>query len=214
MEAILILLGIHIIAVISPGPDFFLVIKASLTGHFKHSLMCCFGIASGVATHFVFVYFGLSVIISNSPITYSGIVILGAVWLLKLGVSALFAKTEKWQEVEALSFANNLTAFRDGYLTNLFNPKAFMYFVSVISPFLKAGKLEGAFFIMASIITLSTFAWFVLVATILNHRRIKSIFQNYQSFIDKIFAVIIFFFACSILYLELTSIFCNSANSS
>ena len=206
MSIFLVLIGIHAVAVASPGPDFFLVMKSSLAGRFGQTMGCCFGIASGVVTHLLFAYFGLSVIINQSKFMYSIIVILGGLWLIKLAVSGFFAKSENWNELQAVDFSSYLIAFKDGYLTNLLNPKALIYFVSVMSPLIQKGVSGWSFFAIACTITIVTFVWFASVATLLHQHKIKILFQKYQAMIDKLFAVIILFFAISILYSEWNSL--------
>ncbi len=207
MSTFLVLFGVHVMAVVSPGPDFFLVARCSLSGKQSETMTCCLGIASGVATHLLLTYFGLSALISQSKWMYSMIVILGGLWLFKMALSGLFAKSESWTALQPLSFSSHWNALKNGYLTNLLNPKAWIFFVNVMSPLVQQGWSGWSFFALAFVITIWTLIWFVLVATLLNQGHIKRIFQKYQAMIDKLFALVILCFAFFISYSELSRLF-------
>ncbi len=207
MEKLLILVGIHFLALASPGPDFIVVLRSSLSGKINKTLMCCIGIALGVATHLLMVYIGLSIILSQSKILYSIVVVLGCLWLIKMGVLGIKSNGSEFGAQTAINYSNGLTAFRDGYLTNLLNPKALVYFVSVISPLIRPGEDNALFSMVGVIFTCMTFAWFAFLALSLNTRSIKKVFEKYSIYIDHFFSVIILILALYILYTELVKVF-------
>ena len=65
MDKLVILVGIHFLALASPGPDFIVVLRSSLAGKLRRTLFCCAGIALGVASHLLLAYFGLSLILKS-----------------------------------------------------------------------------------------------------------------------------------------------------
>ena len=206
MEKLFVLISIHLLALTSPGPDFLLVLRSSLSGKIKKTLICCAGIALAVSTHLAFAYFGLSLIISQSTTLYSMVVIVGCLWLIKTGTSVFLFKGEGFGDVKAVLFSSNLIAFRDGYLTNLLNPKALIYFVSVISPLVRPGQDNRLFLAVGIIFTIMTFLWFSLVAVLLNTKSVRSLFELYSNTIDKLFSVAILLLAFYMLYGEIRAI--------
>lgn len=203
MEKIFLLAGIHLLALASPGPDFIMVLRSSVSGRIKNSIICCIGISLGVASHLIMVYFGLSLAISQSPILYSLIVILGCLWLLKLGMTAFASKGGNFSDIKGICHINYQDAFKSGFITNLLNPKALVYFVSVISPLVRPGEDNFLFLLVGLVFTLMTFLWFSTLALTLNISNVKFIFEKYAHVIDKIFSIGIIILSIYMLFTEL-----------
>ena len=202
MEKLLLLLALHFMALAMPGPDFAAVLRSSLSGHSKDALWCSVGIALGVASHLLLAYVGLSLILYESPKLYRLVVIAGSIWLLILGWSALRAKKNDVSTSTAPSIAAHYALLR-GYLTNLLNPKALVYFISIISQIIQPDKDRGLYLIAATLMTLMTFIWFSLLAKFLNTQRARKHVIAYGHIVEKFFGVCIILLAASMLYSEL-----------
>lgn len=207
MDKLVILVGIHFLALASPGPDFIVVLRSSLAGKLRRTLFCCAGIALGVASHLLLAYFGLSLILSQSGFLYSVIVVIGCVWLINMGLSGLKSQGSNFSGVNQIDYSNHFTAFRDGYLTNLLNPKALVYFVSVISPFVRLGEENILYAAVGFIFTIMTFIWFSFLAVSLNTFVVRKLFEKYACYIDRFFSIVILGLACYMLYHEIQKLF-------
>lgn|GEM_PF-526782 len=206
INELLILLGVHLLALASPGPDFVVVLRSSLSGQIKRTIICCIGIALGVATHLLMAYLGLSIILKESKLLYSIIVIMGCLWLLYMGVTGLRSQGGDFKNQPRIHFNSHLKAFRNGYLTNLLNPKALVYFISVISPWVRPGDNDALFISVWVCFTLLTFIWFATLAVTLNLPTIKNLFNRYSKYIDQFFSVVIIGLAIYFMYSEFTNI--------
>lgn len=202
MEKLFILLSIHLLALATPGPDFMIMLRCSLSGKIRKTLLCCLGISSGVATHLLMAYLGLSLILSQSKILYSLIVILGCLWLVNIAISGLRSNGSNFSHANLISYSSNISAFRAGYLTNLLNPKVLIYFVSVIYPLVRPEE-GNLYFIVGLSLTVMTFLWFSSLAIFLNTKGVKKVFENYSKYIDRFFSIVILILAFYMLYGEL-----------
>lgn len=203
MEKLLILVPIHIFALMSPGPDFLIVLKSSLSGQVHKTFSLIAGISTAVATHLFFIYAGLSFVIRNSPVLYSIVVVLGCLWLIKIGLEIFFHKNKSFDNVHALSYNSHALAFQKGYFTNLLNPKALVYFVSVIAPIVNPNQEQFLFLITSMIFVLLTFFYFAMLTVLLHHKIVRNFFERQVVLVNWSFSVVIVLLAFYILFHEL-----------
>ena len=79
----------HFLAVISPGPDFFYVVKTSLQKRLSYALIASFAIGFGVFLHSMFSVYAFRILYQIIPNLYVFIGSLGGMYLLYLGISGL-----------------------------------------------------------------------------------------------------------------------------
>lgn len=135
-------IGIILLAYAIPGPDLLMVSK-----HAKRRLLLGevtgLGAQAGLCIHLIIAAFGIAAVYSSSPYFFSIIKLCGAAYLILMGVVAIktsLKRKSKGNEFDSDFYdkknASALRAFRDGFLTNLFNPKAILFFASVLPQFL------------------------------------------------------------------------------
>ncbi len=172
--------GIFIIATfilnITPGNDFIFVATQSISKGFKAGVYSAFGISIGLLVHISASVLGLSVIISKSIITFEIIKWIGALYLMYLGVKAIIARTQTLSKIKG----DHLSAkalLRKGLITNVFNPKVALFFLSFLPQFADAGSpyfsmqlllLGGWFIFSGTIVSLSIAAFFSRIGNILS----------------------------------------------
>jgi len=176
----------HLVAVTSPGPDFFYIVKSSFEKGLKSSVVSAVGIGLGVFLHCLFAIVGLDFLYQKIPSLYTIIGTVGAGYLIYLGVSGIFADPEaKDLEVKETQTLNLWQSFTGGLMVNIFNVKAFIFFVSLFSGVALSTSI--LFQISISIyFFIATATWFVFLSFILN-RGFKSLLNHsVQRAISKI----------------------------
>ena len=176
----------HLVAVTSPGPDFFYIVKSSFEKGLKSSVISAVGIGLGVFLHCLFAIVGLDFLYQKIPSLYTIIGTVGAGYLIYLGVSGIFADQEaKDLAVKETQTLNLWQSFTGGLMVNIFNVKAFIFFVSLFS----GVALSTSILFQISISVyffLATATWFVFLSFILN-RGFKSLLNHsVQRAISKI----------------------------
>src|SRR5438552_69104 len=115
-----------------PGPDFALVTKNTILHSRQSGFFTSFGIGSAILVHITYCSLGLAIVISNSILLFNIIKYIGAAYLIYLGISSLFSKQEKHivsnNKKIKKSALSKWVAFRQGFLCNLLNPKATLFF--------------------------------------------------------------------------------------
>ena len=176
----------HLVAVTSPGPDFFYIVKSSFEKGLKSSIVSAVGIGLGVFLHCLFAIVGLDFLYQKIPSLYTIIGTVGAGYLIYLGVSGIFADPEtKDLAVKETQILNLWQSFTGGLMVNIFNVKAFIFFVSLFS----GVALSTSILFQLSISVyffIATATWFVFLSFILN-RGFKSLLNHsVQRAISKI----------------------------
>lgn len=81
---------VHLLALISPGPDFIVACRNAIQYSRKIGLWTAVGFGIGVSVHLSFAFFGLTWVVSQSDTLFTVVKYLGAVYLIYLGVSSFF----------------------------------------------------------------------------------------------------------------------------
>jgi RhtB (resistance to homoserine/threonine) family protein len=188
---------VHLLAVMSPGPDFVLVSRNSLAYSRRAGIYASFGISAGLIVHITYSLVGIGLIISKSILIFSILKFAGAAYLIYIGWKSLRARprtnipAERSVRTEGSGEMSDLAAFRTGFLTNLLNPKVTLFFLAlftqVINP--QTPKLVQALY--GAEMFLMNIAWFSLVAILLSHRQIKSRFVHIQHYFERAFGAIL-----------------------
>ncbi|AEH44832.1 Lysine exporter protein (LYSE/YGGA) [Thermodesulfatator indicus DSM 15286] len=187
----LILIGtvalVHLLAVVSPGPDFFMVCRNTLTYSKKTGIWTAAGIGLGIAVHVFYSLAGLALIISKSIMLFNIIKFLGAAYLIYIGFKSLFARSSPFN-LDLFEQKKDISAFkaaRIGFLTNILNPKATLFFLSLFTIVIPPETPLPILLIIGFILMLDTFLWFAFVAICLSQRQVRSILGRFQGIIDK-----------------------------
>ena len=163
LSLILTLAVIHLAGLISPGPDLALVLNNSHSLSRKAALLSAFGIALGVLAHAVLAITGISILIANYPMLHSALQLISIGYLLWLGQGAirgfLQSRTQN-QQIQGTASNDLWSAFAKGFLTNLLNPKAVIYFVSLIAALIPTDITPLTQSILITELFLLTFVWF------------------------------------------------------
>lgn len=186
--------GLHTLAVISPGPDFLLALKNSLTYSRRTGIYTAIGFALGIATHLIYCITGLAFLISKSILLFNILKYIGAGYLMYIGIKSIMSKPNEQsvtsKTIPARAKKSDMTAFqaiKSGYLTNLLNPKATLFMLSIftliIKPETPAFVLIGA----SAYMIVFTAVWFSLVAVFFSHQRIQNIYRKFERVISRTF---------------------------
>ena len=180
---------IHLLAVISPGPDFFMAIKNSLTYSRKTGIYTAIGFGLGIAVHIFYSLAGLALLISKSIVVFNIIKYLGIAYLLYLGFKSLISSSSdiKIENQIHIKDISPLKAISQGFLTNVLNPKATLFFLSLFTLVISPETANTTLFIISFILIFNTALWFSLVAIFLTQKHMRVIYNRYQKYFNKLF---------------------------
>lgn len=182
-----IIAGLHFLALVSPGPDFVMITRNSLVHSRKTGVMSALGLALGIVIHISYCLIGIAYIISQSIIVFSTLKLLGAGYLIFIGYKSLWAQPTQVTEQEIVKAdISKATALKMGFLTNVFNPKATLFFLALFTQVIYPQTPLAIKLIYGLEMSTMTFAWFAFVALILSQVQIKRRFTSIQHSVERV----------------------------
>ncbi|MCD6047256.1 MAG: hypothetical protein K0S08_903 [Gammaproteobacteria bacterium] len=185
-------LSILTLAIMSPGPDFFMVLRNSLTYGRMAGMFSAIGVASGCLISFTLVIIGLKILFAYK-ITKILLSVLCGLYLIYLGWMSIKAKPKMCEKIASMreSTAHLFSYFRNGLLTNVLNPKLYSFCTAIVAyveeqhPTLAT---NAALVIGNAIIAL---AWFVAVSFILTQPTFQAMYFKRERMLNIILGIIL-----------------------
>ncbi|ATM98186.1 threonine export protein RhtC [Yersinia frederiksenii] len=184
---------VHLVALMSPGPDFFFVSQTAASRSRGEAMMGVVGISLGIVIWAGVALMGLNLILQKMAWLHQIIMVGGGLYLCWMGWQLLKSARTKRDttetEVQVVLPARGRTFLR-GFLTNLSNPKAVIYFGSVFSLFVGDDVSAGARWGLFVLIVGETFVWFSVVACIFALPVMRRGYQRLSKWIDGLAGVL------------------------
>lgn len=139
------------------------------------AMMTAFGVICGVATHMSYCVAGLAVVITTTPWLFNLLKYAGAVYLMWIGIQALLSRGGGKMNVSNLpqQQVSLKSAFAQGYLCNLLNPKATLFFLAVFTQVLQIDSGLGDKLWYAGIILGLSVIWWPLLVFLIQSRPVR-----------------------------------------
>jgi RhtB (resistance to homoserine/threonine) family protein len=195
----------HVLAVVSPGPDFAIVLRQSLHHGRRTALWTSIGIGCGLCVHITYCLLGLGLVLKNSAVALETVKWLGAAYLAWIGVQALRsrAKTEDINLSSGASAPSVRAAWSTGFFVNLFNPKAALFFIALFPLAVSTTTPKWVQVGYGLWMTLSTMAWFSFVSVVFTKAEVRRAFLRHGHWIDRALGVVFLGFALSLAFTAL-----------
>ena len=131
-----------LVLVLTPGPDMAFVLGQTLSGGARRGWAATIGVFSGATVHILAAAAGVAALVAANPILFTGLRVVGALYLLYLGCHAIRAAL---RGVGGLGEGGAPTmslaaAWRQGFLTNLLNPKVGLFFLAFLPLFVDPAR--------------------------------------------------------------------------
>ena len=165
-ERPLVFLSVIALLTISPGVDMAVVARSALTGGRGAAFATTLGVMAGLVVWAVASALGVAALLAASQVAYDTLRLAGAAYLVWLGVQSLLAARRGEHQPLAVAGSRSSSPFRQGLLTNLFNPKIAVFYSTFLPQFIAPGDpvllmslaLAGVHILMG-LVWLSAYAW-------------------------------------------------------
>lgn len=149
---------------ISPGVDTLLVIRNTARGGVRDGATTSVAICCGLFVHATISALGISLILLQSAWTFHMLKLVGAAYLIWLGITSLLA-ARRGQALPVGGVSSNAPSvsrwqpIKEGFLSNVLNPKTVVFYMAFLPQFIAPGDpallkslwLAGVHFIIANI---------------------------------------------------------------
>jgi len=169
-------LGIAILVIVAPGQDTALTIRNTLVGGRRTGIATGAGVVSGLATWTVASSAGLAALIVASQPVFLAIRLIGAAYLVFLGLQALYGAIKKPSHARTPSPSRGegqgrglsaFTGYRQGLISNLSNPKIIVFFLSLLPQFVTRSSASFlGLLLLGGIFCSITLTWLTLYAIV------------------------------------------------
>jgi threonine/homoserine/homoserine lactone efflux protein len=133
-------LAFAVVLVLVPGPDFAVVTRNTLAGGRRRGAWSAAGVASSNAVQGVAAAAGLGVVIVRSQPLFHAVKWAGIAYLTFLGIQALrSARAGRYAPLDdgpGAGAGQALAGWRQGFLSNITNPKVLVFYLAVLPQFL------------------------------------------------------------------------------
>ncbi|AMD48804.1 LysE family translocator [Bordetella holmesii] len=141
LQTLMLFLAADLALKLTPGPDMALTLTRGMTQGFRVAWLSVLGTWSAGFVQIPLVVLGLAALFQHSPTLFSAVKILGAMYLMYLGVRALRRCARPNVNLQAASAADSARdAYWQGLFTNLLNPKVFLFLVAFLPQFTDAQR--------------------------------------------------------------------------
>lgn len=179
----------HLLGIATPGPDWAIVLRQSISHGRRDAILTAAGIASGIVAHTAWAFFALVQVRDWLPLLLPVMQAGAVIILLALGLAALRADTTSRTEQNlsrAQHAARPFSSFGLGLATNLLNAKAALFFLG-----LGAGlaTVETSLLLrlgLASWLVLASFAFFCVLGSIASAPGIRTRLTQHQALINRL----------------------------
>lgn len=195
----------HLVAVASPGPDFAVVLKNSISFGRRAGIFTSIGVGLGILVHVAYSLAGIGILIKTTPWLFSVFSYIAAGYLTWIGVNALRSKPvtnrkntdeKKVDEYDgSLAVITDKKAFWTGFLTNGLNPKATLFFLSLFAVIVSPDTPMVIKISYGIYLTIATGIWFCFLSYILSSRNVRAFIGDNSHWFDRVMGVILILLA-------------------
>lgn len=169
-------IGVSVVVIVTPGPDTATTIRGTLFGRRSGGICTAAGIALGQTIWALTTSLGLAALLDASESLFLAVKYAGAAYLIYLGVLAL--REALWSAARnsatgpaggSTRLLNPWTAFLQGLISDLGNPKMAVFFTGLLPQFAPAGAATfSALFALGVAFAAMTFVWLTFYVTVID----------------------------------------------
>jgi RhtB (resistance to homoserine/threonine) family protein len=191
--------SVHLLAVASPGPDFAIVLKHSISFGRRAAIITSIGVGVGILIHVAYSLLGIGILIKTTPVLFQIFSYVAAAYLLYLGWGAIRSPAPKIldnEEVEkVVQHISDNKAFMVGFLTNGLNPKATLFFLSVFAVAVSPDTPNVIKLGYGLYLAVATGIWFCVLSLFLSSKKVTQFIGKKGHWFDRVMGIVLILLA-------------------
>jgi len=188
----------HFLALLSPGPDFLLIVKSAISNKTKNAIGVALGIAIANAVYIVLCLVGVGSILASSVPIMIALKIIGGLFLIYLAIQALKARKSSYQNIAVVEASNEPQQNKSfafelatGFMSGILNPKNLLFYLSLFTVVLTNEVSLGFKISLGVWMTSVVFLWDAAIVLLLSTPKIRTRFTKMAFYIDKLTGAIL-----------------------
>lgn len=192
MELLFTVAIIHFLASLSPGPDVLLMVRNTFSGGPRAGVATTGGIVTGVSLQITACLTGVAVLINQTPAFALFLSYAGATYLIYLGLQPWLKMNHSSQTAKTMNLHKDWRHyFSQGLFTNLLNPKAILFFLSLFTVLI-GPEVSKLIQILAGIeMVVIQFISFSSLSFLLSAKTVSRYWQEWQHIAEKLISIIL-----------------------
>jgi threonine efflux protein len=189
LHSLVIISLLHWAVLIIPGANVLVVTQLAASGHRRAA--CCAGLGITVVAVIwsSLALAGLHAVLDAHPFLDQGLRLLGGCYLCFLAIRIWRSKRKEGDRVAEAPSA--FAAFRLGFITNILNPKAALFFGSIFATALPTKPATGLLMAVIGLIFINALAWHLLLAFAFSHPLMQDRYMQWRRPIGLLTSVIL-----------------------
>ncbi|WP_340680814.1 LysE family translocator [Paraglaciecola sp.] len=191
--------SVHLLAVASPGPDFAVVLKHSVSFGRRAAMLTSVGVGLAILVHVAYSLLGIGILIQSTPGLFQILSYAAAAYLFYIGWGALKSKPSQDPDQQAADLSkqtiSDKKAFWTGFLTNGLNPKATLFFLSVFAVVVSAQTPNSIKLLYGIYLAGATTLWFCTLSYCLSSVSVREFLSSKGYWFDRVMGVVLILLA-------------------
>ncbi len=169
---------IWILLLLTPGPDFVLILRNTINKGLKEGILTNIGISLGLTIHTTAAILGI-VVLSENPTLFNTVKIIGAIYLIYIGTSGFLNMKKSTLNLEAKD-SKSSNSIREGFFCNILNPKLPLILLGVFTQLIPLNTPLWIKFLYGLEIIVASFLMWNLVALLFGNRKVLPQLKRFQ----------------------------------
>lgn len=204
IDQILVILGITLLVMISPGPDMVIVMRNTVIGGRVGGLQSSLGVLAGNMVHITYCAIGIGWLISESILAFSILKYAGAAYLIYIGVMSFRARDMALSQETKDGLQKNAgkSWFLQGFLNNILNPKGTLFYLGVFTMVITPQTSTATTLLLVLIMmSVSALFWLFFVFT-LDSTIVRNVLERGQRIVNRVFGGLLIFLGIRVAFME------------
>jgi len=185
LTVLLSVMAVHMVVLVSPGPAFLIVTQTSIGHSRRQGVLTALGVSCATFLWSSAALLGISLFLETTAWLYQGMKLLGGAYLIYLGVESWrHAGKKPNPKVEMSLISSGWRSFRVGFITNLTNPKAVIFFSSIFASLLPSQLPLWMRAAAAGVVVFDALWWHVALAFTFSTRPAQQLYAKAKRALD------------------------------
>lgn len=182
---------ITILAVISPGADFAMIVRNSYLYGRTAGVLAAVGISLGVLVHVTYTMLGVGLLMTRTPLLFTAMKLVGAAYLVYIGYRTFVTKAQVHIDLSSDGGLSKSGALRTGFLTNALNPKTMLFVLSTYTQVVSADTPIVQQIGYGLFMSFAHLVWFALAALSFSNQSLRTRLLRRQAVLNKFIGTVL-----------------------